>query len=53
MHCPRCQRTISPEKLEEKREALRREFGNDDLDRGLCPVCGTKMVDLRRVRDAD
>ncbi|MGE4275263.1 MAG: hypothetical protein AB7E27_04260 [Candidatus Methanomethylophilaceae archaeon] len=47
MYCPRCERHIPPEKLEEKKEILQREFGKDDLERGLCPVCGTELVAVR------
>ncbi len=48
MYCPRCERSIPPEKLEEKKERLQKEFGRDELDRGICPVCGTELVPLRR-----
>lgn len=47
MYCPKCERTIKKERLEELERELRERFGNQSLSRGLCPVCGTALIKLK------
>jgi len=53
MYCPRCERTISKERMERVERELRERFGNDALSRGRCPVCGTPLIDLEERKDED
>ena len=46
MYCPRCDKSIPKDKIEEIRRRLATEFDKDDLDKGQCPVCSTAMVPL-------
>jgi hypothetical protein len=46
MYCPKCEKTIRKERLEELERELRERFANQSLSRGLCPVCGTRLIEL-------
>jgi len=48
MYCPRCERTIKNEKLEELDQELKSKFGKDSIERGKCPVCDTPLIDLKK-----
>ncbi|MFP4169666.1 MAG: hypothetical protein ACLFUV_01390 [Methanomassiliicoccales archaeon] len=45
MYCPKCEKTIRRERLEDLSEDLKRRFNIDALDQGVCPVCGTRLID--------
>ncbi len=48
-YCPKCDRTISKERLEAVDEELRTKF-DKGLTNGLrCPVCETEFIDLDKV----
>jgi ssDNA-binding Zn-finger/Zn-ribbon topoisomerase 1 len=51
MYCPKCEKTIKKERLDEIREELRNQFDSDSLDRGVCPVCGTPLIDASKKRE--
>ncbi|HIJ00515.1 MAG TPA: hypothetical protein HA366_03155 [Candidatus Methanomethylophilaceae archaeon] len=44
MYCSRCNRSISSKDIEHKNQELKYRFGVDSLERGICPVCGTKLI---------
>jgi len=48
MYCPKCERTIKKERLEEIDRNLRERFNLDSLSRGICPVCGCQLIDLSK-----
>ncbi len=50
MYCPRCERTISKERIEAINAELKRRFDKDSLEHGNCPVCGTPLIDLSKRR---
>jgi ssDNA-binding Zn-finger/Zn-ribbon topoisomerase 1 len=50
MYCPKCEKTISRERLEEIERELRERFDNQSISQGLCPVCGTRLIDLKEER---
>ena len=55
MYCPKCCKTIKKEREEAIRKELMEKYGRDPLGKGICPVCGTALVDVeeeRRKRDA-
>lgn len=45
MYCPRCDRTIKKDHLEQVNQELKRKFDVDSLEKGNCPVCGTALID--------
>ncbi|MBN1109535.1 MAG: hypothetical protein JXA45_02115 [Methanomassiliicoccales archaeon] len=45
LYCPRCNKSIDKAKVEEIDARLMKEFQNDFLRRGRCPVCGTPLID--------
>jgi rubredoxin len=49
-YCPKCDRTIPKERVEEADRELRSRFGVDSLSQLRCPVCGTEYIDLDRVK---
>jgi len=51
MYCPKCERMIKKERIEEIREELKRRFKSESLERGLCPVCGTPLIDKSKERE--
>ena len=48
MYCPRCERTIKKERLEELDQELKRRFDKDSIAQGKCPVCDTPLVQSKR-----
>jgi ssDNA-binding Zn-finger/Zn-ribbon topoisomerase 1 len=44
MYCPKCEKNIPDERLEEINKRLQEQFNKDSLSKGLCPVCGTKLL---------
>jgi ssDNA-binding Zn-finger/Zn-ribbon topoisomerase 1 len=50
MYCPKCDRTIKKERLAQINQELKERYKKDSLERGLCPVCGTDLIDLEKVR---
>jgi hypothetical protein len=48
MYCPRCEKSIKKERLEELSKELKSKFGSSSLDQGACPVCGTVLLDPER-----
>jgi len=56
MYCPKCDKTIKRERIAAANLALKERFKNDNLERGLCPVCGMRLFDLSKKegkKDAD
>ena len=56
MYCPKCDKTIKRERIAEINLTLKEKFKSDNLERGLCPVCGTQLFDLSKKgakKDAD
>jgi len=51
MYCPKCEKTIKKERLEEISEELRSRFDLNSLDRGVCPVCGMPLIDMSKKRE--
>ncbi len=49
-YCPKCDRTISKERLVQTDRELRSKFGIDKLSSLRCPVCGTEYMDLDKVK---
>jgi len=49
VYCPRCDKSIPKEELEERSRQLIALVGNDSLSRGKCPVCGTGMIDTDKI----
>lgn len=55
MYCAKCGKSIKKEKLEAIRKELIEKYQRDPLGKGVCPVCGTPLVDVeeaRRKKDA-
>lgn len=50
MYCPRCDRSIKTDDLDKLNKELKEKFGQDSLERGDCPVCGTHLIDLSKRR---
>lgn len=48
-YCPKCDRTISKERIEQASKELKERFGVDKLSERKCPVCGSEYIDLERV----
>jgi ssDNA-binding Zn-finger/Zn-ribbon topoisomerase 1 len=44
MYCPKCNKTIKDERLEEVNKQLVDQFNKDSLSKGKCPVCGTRLL---------
>ncbi|NYT12744.1 MAG: hypothetical protein GKC03_09415 [Methanomassiliicoccales archaeon] len=51
MYCPKCEKSLKKERLEELEKQLKERFDDDSLGRGLCPVCGTPLIDLSQRGD--
>ena len=49
VYCPRCDKSIPKDQLEERARQLLAMTGDDSLSMGRCPVCGTGMIDMDRV----
>jgi hypothetical protein len=50
-YCPKCDRTIPKEKVEEADRELRARFGITKLSSLRCPVCDTQYIDLDKCKD--
>lgn len=50
IYCPRCEKAIPKDQIEERSRQLAAMTGNDSLSKGRCPVCGTSMIDVDRVK---
>jgi len=50
-YCPKCDRTIPKDKVEERDEKLRNEFGIAKLSSLRCPVCDTEFIDLDKCKE--
>ncbi|MGD0057534.1 MAG: hypothetical protein ABSB83_06760 [Methanomassiliicoccales archaeon] len=50
MYCPKCEKTIKKERLEEIRKELKNRFDSNSLERGICPVCGTQLIEMSKKR---
>lgn len=46
MYCPKCEKRVKKERLEELEKELKERFDDNSLGRGLCPVCGTTLIHL-------
>jgi len=56
MYCPKCDKTIKRERIASVNLTLKESFKNNNLEKGLCPVCGTGLFDLSKKeakKDAD
>ena len=56
MYCPKCEKTIKRERITEVNLTLKEKFGSNNLEKGLCPVCGIRLFDLSKKeakKDAD
>lgn len=49
-YCPKCDRTIPKERLEEIDVDLKERFGKGCLESMKCPVCDTEFIDMDRVQ---
>ena len=48
-YCPKCDRILPKERVEEADKELRTRFGIDKLSSLRCPVCDTEYIDLDKV----
>jgi len=48
-YCPKCDRTISKERVDDVSRELKDRFDMDRLSRQRCPVCDTEYIDLDKV----
>ena len=48
-YCPKCDRTIAKERVEEVDRELREKFGVGRLGELRCPVCNSQYIDLDTV----
>lgn len=48
LHCPRCNKNIDKDKVDEIDARLMNDYHNDSLRRGLCPVCRTPLIDTEK-----
>lgn len=48
-YCPKCDRTVTRERLEEIDPELMERFGKSCLSSMRCPVCDTDFIDLDKV----
>lgn len=46
MYCPKCEKTLRKERIKQVNQELKDRFNKDALEKGLCPVCGTPLLDL-------
>jgi len=46
VYCPKCEKSIPKDQLEERARQLLAMTGNDSLSKGKCPVCGMRMIDV-------
>ncbi len=50
-YCPKCDRSIAKERVEEADRELRERFGVAALSSLRCPVCDCEYIDLDRVQE--
>ncbi|MEM0343587.1 MAG: hypothetical protein QXQ13_08190 [Thermoplasmata archaeon] len=50
-YCPKCDRTIPKDRVEQADRELRQRFGISKLSELRCPVCDTPFVDLDKCRE--
>ncbi len=50
-YCPKCDRTIPKEKVEERDAELRSRFGVTNLSNLRCPVCDCEFIDLDKCNE--
>ncbi len=50
-YCPKCDRTLPKEEIDERDEKLRKEFGISMLSSLRCPVCDTEFIDLDKCKE--
>ena len=48
-YCPRCDRTLSKDRVEQADQELREKFGVGMLAELRCPVCNSEYIDLDKV----
>ena len=48
-YCPKCDKTISKDRVEKIDTELRERFGVEKLSRLRCPVCDAEYIDLDKV----
>ena len=49
-YCPKCDRTIPKERLEEIDADLKERFGKGCIESMKCPVCDTEFIDMDQVQ---
>ncbi len=49
IYCPKCDKSVPKEEIEERSQQLMALAGFDSLKQGVCPVCGTRMIDMDKV----
>ena len=52
-YCPKCDRTIPKEKIEERDLELKRKFGVSQLSNLRCPVCDSDFIDLEKCKGGE
>ncbi|MDH7508393.1 MAG: hypothetical protein QHH00_03225 [Methanomassiliicoccales archaeon] len=45
-YCPRCEKGIRKERIDEIDKKLKEMFNLDSLSRKICPVCGCSLIEL-------
>jgi len=51
VYCPKCEKSVPKEELEERAKQLYAMFGDKSLATGRCPVCGTMMIDVDKAEE--
>lgn len=49
-YCPKCDRKIAKDRVEEADRELRQRFGVTKLSELRCPVCDCEYIDLDKVK---
>jgi len=49
-YCPRCEKSIKKEKIDEIDKKLKEMFNLDSLSRRICPVCGCPLIEITSKR---
>lgn len=49
-YCPKCDRTLPKERVEQADHELRARYGITKLSSLRCPVCDTEFIDLDKCR---
>jgi|WetSurMetagenome_2_1015567.scaffolds.fasta_scaffold45219_2 ssDNA-binding Zn-finger/Zn-ribbon topoisomerase 1 len=45
VYCPKCEKTIKKDRIKQVNQELKDRFNKDSLEKGQCPVCGTRLLD--------